>query len=136
MNFSTYFKLYLLTIPVFFAIDILWLGVVAKKFYQNYLGHLLADQVNWMAAIIFYLMYIAGIIYFAVGPALEKNVASDALLKGAVFGFITYATYDFTNWATLKNWPTTVVFVDVLWGTVLGGLVAIVSFYLGKWLLQ
>ncbi len=135
MSFSYYLKLYLLTIPVFFVIDIVWLGVVAKKFYQNYLGHLLAEQVNWLAAIIFYLMYIAGIIYFAVSPALDKNVASDALIKGALFGFITYATYDFTNWATLKDWPITVVFVDVLWGTVLGGLVAISSFYLAKWIL-
>ncbi len=125
----------MLTIPVFFAIDILWLGVVAKKFYQNYLGHLLADQVNWIAAIIFYLMYIAGIIYFAVSPALDKSSATEALTKGALFGFITYATYDFTNWATLKNWPTTVVVIDVIWGTILGALVAVISYKLAKWLL-
>lgn len=135
MSFSSYLKLYLLTIPVFFAIDILWLGVVAKKFYQNYLGHLLAEQVNWVAAIIFYLMYIAGIIYFAVSPALDKNSVNEALIKGALFGFITYATYDFTNWATLKSWPVTVVFVDVVWGTVLCGLVASISYYLAKWIL-
>ena len=126
-----YIYLYLLTVPVFFAIDMVWLGFVANKFYQSQLTHLLGP-VNWPAAIIFYLMYIVGIILFAVAPALDKGSLTHAILFGALFGFFCYATYDFTNLATLKDWPLVVVIVDVIWGAVLTGSVAAASYYLGK----
>ncbi len=134
MNIIFYIKLYALTVPIFFAVDIIWLGFVAKKFYRNNLGFILSPDVNWPAAISFYLLYIAGILIFAVVPALEKESLAKALLWGAMFGFFTYATYDLTNMATIKNWPLKVVMVDILWGVFLCSVVASISFVIGKWL--
>lgn len=131
MTIIQYVYLYLLTIPVFFLIDMLWLGTVATKFYQSQIGFLLGP-INWMAAITFYLIYIVGIIIFAVHPALEVGSLNKAILFGALFGFFTYATYDLTNLATLKDWPLTVVIVDILWGTILSASVATVSYLIGK----
>ena len=132
--FSYYLKLYVLTIPVFFASDLLWLGVVAKNFYQNSLSHLLSPMVNWPAALVFYFMYIVGIILFAVKPGLDAGSLAKAALWGALFGFFTYATYDLTNLATLRQWPIKVVVVDIVWGTLLCTLVASGSFLIGRWL--
>jgi uncharacterized membrane protein len=131
MTHIQYLYLYLVTVPVFFLIDMVWLGFVAKGFYQNHLGYLLGP-VNWPAAIIFYLLFIVGIIIFAVSPALEAGSLTKALVFGVLFGFFTYATYDLTNLATVKNWPLIVVFVDIAWGMVLSGSVATVSYLLGK----
>jgi len=131
MTTIQFIYLYLVTVPVFFLIDMVWLGVVAKDFYQQQLGYLMGP-VNWTAAIIFYLVYIIGILLFAVYPALQEGSLTKALMLGALFGFFTYATYDFTNLATVKDWPLLVTGVDILWGTFLGGSVATVSYYLGK----
>ena len=135
MTISYYIKLYLLTVPVFFAIDIIWLGVVAKGFYQKNLKYILSPDVNWTAAIVFYLMYIAGILIFAVLPGVAKDSVRHAALWGALFGFFTYATYDLTNLALLKDWPLNIVVVDILWGVVLCTLVATLRFYIAKWLI-
>jgi len=131
MSTIQFVYLYLITIPVFFLIDMVWLGLVAPKFYQAQIGYLLGP-INWTAAIIFYLVYIAGIIIFAVHPALAAGSFSKAVMLGAALGFLAYATYDLTNLATIKDWPLLVVFVDLLWGTVLTGSVAAASYYLGK----
>lgn len=122
---------YLLAVPVFFLIDIIWLGLVAKDFYQTHLGFIMGP-VNWTAAIIFYLLYIIGIVVFAVSPALTAQSLQKAILLGALFGFMAYATYDLTNLATLKDWPLIVVLVDMAWGTVLTGTVAGVTYYLAR----
>jgi uncharacterized membrane protein len=135
MNISFYLKLYALTVPVFFIIDLIWLGVVAKGFYQKNLKYILSPNVNWTAAIIFYLMYIAGILIFAVLPGVAKDSVRHAALWGALFGFFTYATYDLTNLALLKDWPLNIVVVDILWGMVLCTVVATLSFYIAKWLM-
>ena len=135
MNISFYLKLYLLTVPVFFIIDLIWLGVVAKNFYQKNLNYILSPHVNWTAAIIFYLIYIAGILIFAVLPAVAKDSLRHAAVWGALFGFFTYATYDLTNLALLKDWPIVIVIVDILWGVVLCSAVATLSFFVAKWLL-
>jgi len=135
MNISYYLKLYVLTVPVFFVIDIVWLGVIAKGIYRRNLGFILSPEVNWVAAITFYLIYIAGIIFFAVRPALASNTLRDAALLGGLFGFFTYATYDLTNMATIKGWPLKIVVIDILWGTCLCLLVAGLSFLIAKWLL-
>ena len=127
--------LYLLTLPVFFGIDMLWIGVLAKGFYRNNLGHLLRPDINWAAALIFYLLYIAGILIFATLPALEKQSLRQAVVMGALFGFFAYATYDLSNLATLKDWPVNVVFVDILWGMVLTACVAAASFFIGRWIM-
>jgi len=135
MNILFYLKLYTLTVPVFFIIDLIWLGVVARGFYQKNLKFILSPNVNWTAAIIFYLMYIAGILIFAVLPGVAKDSVRHAALWGALFGFFTYATYDLTNLALLKDWPLNIVVVDILWGAVLCTVVSMLSFYIARWLI-
>jgi uncharacterized membrane protein len=125
-------KLYFITLPIFFVIDMLWLGIIAKDFYRNQIGFLMADKVNWVAAIIFYLIFIAGLVFFVISPALEKNSLSYAITVGAFFGFVTYATYDLTNLAITKNWPLLVTVVDLAWGTVLGCLVSTLAYLIVK----
>ena len=125
---------YLLTMLVFFAVDLLWLGVIAKNFYGRYLSDFLSDQVNWTAAIVFYLLFIVGIFLFVILPAYDKQSFAHALIYGALFGFFTYATYDLTNLATLKNWPLNVVIVDILWGMVLTATVSVSGYYITQWL--
>jgi uncharacterized membrane protein len=117
-------SIYLITVPIFFLIDLLWLGVLAKDFYKRHLGYLMAPQVNWIAAILFYLLFIVGIVIFALKPALEAQSPMRALVFGALFGFFTYATYDLTNLATIRDWPLIVTAVDLVWGTTLCGIVA------------
>jgi uncharacterized membrane protein len=134
MDNLSYIKLYLLTVPVFFVIDLLWLGFIGKDFYQRNLAHLLSPQVNWPAAIVFYLVYIAGILLFAVRPALADQSLRNAAMWGALFGFFTYATYDLTNLATLRGWPIKLVVVDIAWGTVLCALVASTSYLMSRWI--
>ncbi len=126
------FLTYLLTVPVFFAIDMVWLGLVAKKFYADQLGDLLTKNVNWVAAISFYLLFIFGIIYFAVLPGIEKGSLRTVLMNGALFGGLAYATYDLTNLATLKNWPLPLVFVDIAWGIVLTASVGAASYAIAQ----
>jgi uncharacterized membrane protein len=129
-----YLKLYLITLIVFFAIDMLWLGSVARPFYRKYLGYLMAPNPNWIAALIFYLLFILGILVFVVLPGLEANSLRITLLRAAMFGLITYATYDLTNQATLKDWPVIVTVVDMTWGVVLSVTVSWISFLAGRWL--
>jgi uncharacterized membrane protein len=124
----TYLKLYALTFAAFFAIDMIWLGLVAKGFYRKHLGYLMAPDVNWPAAIIFYLLFIAGILVFVVVPGLKSGSIGMTVLRGALFGLITYATYDLTNLATIKNWPLTVTLVDLAWGTILSVVVSLAGF--------
>ena len=134
MSISKIVIAYLLTAVVFFAIDLLWLGVLAKNLYNKYLGNFLSDQVNWTAAIVFYLLFIIGISIFAIYPSVNKDSPGNALLMGALFGFFTYATYDLTNLATLKNWPIQIVFIDITWGAVLTAAVSISGYYIVKML--
>lgn len=124
---------YLLTAVVFFAIDLLWLGVVARGLYQRLLGHLLGD-VNWAAAVVFYLLFIVGIFIFAILPAVDRESATHALVMGVLFGFFTYATYDLTNLATLEGWPVGIVFIDIAWGMVLTGTVAFSGYHIMRWI--
>lgn len=125
---------YLLTFLVFLWIDLVWLGVVAKNIYGTYLKDFLAPNPNWQAAIWFYAMFIIWIMIFAIYPAVAKDSTSYALIYGALFGFFTYATYDLTNLATLKNWPIEIVFIDIAWGTVLCASVAIAWFYIVRFI--
>jgi uncharacterized membrane protein len=124
------FLLYLLTVPVFFAMDMLWLGWLAADFYQHQIGHLLAEP-NWMAAVAFYLLYIVGILGFAVLPGLARGSLMQALRLAAAFGFFTYVTYELTNMATLPDWPLRLVVVDTLWGMTLCVSVTAISYRLG-----
>ena len=133
-KWTLYVKLYALTVPVFFAIDMVWLGLVARTFYKTRLASLLRTEVNWPAAFTFYFIYIAGILLFAVVPNLERGTLGRCMLWGGLFGFFTYATYDLTNLATLKDWPLSVAIVDIVWGTVLCTAVSASSYGIGRWL--
>ncbi|MFW5731243.1 MAG: DUF2177 family protein [Desulfonatronovibrionaceae bacterium] len=135
MNALFWFKVYLFTVPVFFAVDLVWLGLVAGRLYQKNIGHLLSPSVNWPAAIVFYLIYIAGILYFAVRPGLEIQSLARACFLGGLFGFFTYATYDLTNLATLRDWPVFISVIDIVWGTVLCCLTAAGSYLIAVRLL-
>lgn len=119
------------------VLDAAWLGFIAPSFYKKHLGYLMTDKTNWLAAIAFYLIFIFGITLFVVYPG-WKNASS--LLKvaamGAVFGLVTYATYDMTNQATIKNWPAIVTIVDLLWGTVLTAAVCTVSVSILKYFVK
>ena len=122
-----FIKLYCIALPIFFALDMVWLGVVAKTFYTKNIGFLMRADVNWIPAILFYLLFIAGLVVFVVVPALEKESWMRALLFGALFGLITYATYDLTNLATLKDWPLVLTVVDLMWGTFLAASVSVAT---------
>lgn len=125
-----FLKLYAIALPVFFAIDMVWLGLVASNFYKSQIGFLMKSDINWTAAILFYLLFIVGLALFVIAPAVEKGSWMHALLFGALFGLITYATYDLTNLATLKDWPMLVTIVDLAWGATLGALVSVVTFFI------
>ena len=123
-----FIKLYFLALPIFFAIDMVWLGLIAKTFYAKHIGFLMTKDVQWAAALIFYALFIAGLVFFVITPSVEKKVWMHALFAGMFFGLITYATYDLTNLATLKNWPMVVTIVDLLWGMSVSGLVSVLSY--------
>ena len=129
-----FLKTYCLTLVVFLAVDFLWLGLIAKRFYDHYLGHFLKDQVNWPAAFLFYLLFVLWIMVFVVLPAFKANAWTHALLFGMLFGLVTYATFDLTNLALLKGWPTIIVVVDILWGVCLSSAVSTAVYFLSKWL--
>lgn len=123
-----FLKIYCIALPIFFALDMVWLGVAAKNFYTRQIGFLMKANVNWVAAFLFYLLFIAGLVVFVVIPAMEKGSWVRALLFGALFGLITYATYDLTNLATLKDWPLLVTVVDLIWGMVLAASVSVATY--------
>jgi len=125
-----FIKLFLVALPVFVVIDMIWLVLVAKKFYQDQIGFLMKPDINWFAAIIFYLLFILGLVTFVVSPALDKHSWAHALLFGALFGLISYATYDLTNLATIKDWPLIVTIVDLIWGTVLASSISLITYFI------
>ena len=130
MSASTFFRLYAVALPTFLVMDLIWLGVVARSFYQSQMGHLMRSQVNWAAAIVFYVLFVAGIVVLAVWPAVERQSLAHALVLGALLGLVTYAAYDLTNLATLEGFPLTVALVDLAWGTVLCAIVSAVTYRL------
>ncbi len=127
-----FIKLFAIALPVFFAIDMLWLGIIAKNFYRAQIGTLMKSDVNWTAAIIFYLIFIAGLVVFVISPAMEKRSWTHAILFGALFGFVCYATYDLTNLAVAKDWPLLVTVVDLAWGAVLAASVSAVNYFIAS----
>lgn len=125
-------KRYLIALPILTIIDAIWLIGVANTFYTNQIGFLLAPEPNLLAAVAFYLLFIFGLIVFVVSPALEEKSLKKAVLLGALFGLITYATYDLTNLATIKDWPILVTVVDLVWGAVLASSVATLTFMVAR----
>lgn len=127
-----FIKLYAIAFPVFLAIDMVWLGLVAKNFYRSQIGTLMKPDVNWAAAIIFYLIFIVGLVIFVISPAMEKDSWMHAMLFGALFGLVCYATYDLTNLAVAKDWPLLVTIVDLVWGAVLAASVSVVTYFIAS----
>lgn len=123
-------KLYAIALPVFFVIDMLWLGIIAKDFYRQQIGGLMKTDINWLAAILFYLLFILGLVIFVVEPAVTKGEWKSALLYGALFGLVCYATYDLTNLAVAKNWPLLVTVVDLVWGACLAAIVSLTTYFI------
>ena len=124
--------LYLVVLGAFLVIDMIWLGLVAKSFYRDQLGFMMRSRVNWPAAIIFYLLFIVGLIFFVVYPSIGRDSWVYAMFSGAFFGLICYATYDLTNLATLKDWPLKVTMVDLAWGSVLSAVLSLIGFFYGR----
>lgn len=125
---KSFAQLYIIALPIFLVIDGIWLSIIASSFYSKHLGPLMKTNINWAAAAIFYLLFIVGLVVFAISPSLEKKSLMSAISLGALFGLITYATYDLTNLATLKDWPLTVTVVDMIWGAILAGSVSALSY--------
>lgn len=123
-----YIRNFIITFIVFMTIDLIWLGVVAKNLYNKYLGYIMTKNINWMAAIIFYMIFVIGMLLFVIQPALAKDSVQYLILYGMAYGFITYATYDLTNLATLKDWPLEITIIDLIWGTTLSTLTSYFSY--------
>jgi uncharacterized membrane protein len=113
---KSYLLAYLATATTMLVLDAVWLGVIAMPIYNAGIGHLMAAQVNALAAVAFYLMFVAGLMHFVVLPSRQDAAWSDTAITGALFGLFTYATYDLTNLATLRDWPLHIVVLDVVWG--------------------
>lgn len=135
MNSLRLLGVYAITLGAFLALDALWLGVIARGFYKRQLGFLLADEVRWGAAALFYLLYVAGVLIVVVLPHQQGPLLRTALL-GAVFGLCAYAAYDLTNLATVARWPVQVTVVDMAWGTVLTAATALAGGLAARWLLR
>ena len=116
---------YLASLVVFLGVDMVWLLLIARDFYRSQMGSLMAEKPQMAPAVIFYLIIVGGIVFFAIIPALRDNSWRIALLNGAVLGLVAYATYDLTNLAVVRDWPSTLSYVDLAWGTVLSAVAAL-----------
>jgi uncharacterized membrane protein len=119
---------YVTALAVLVAGDILWLGYFAHAVFQPTLKPILRDEIEWRAAILFYLLYAVGIAVFAVTPALANRSAWQALGYGLLFGFLAYMTYDATNYATISAWTIRLAVMDVGWGTFISGIAGLASY--------
>jgi uncharacterized membrane protein len=124
-----YAKIYGAMAVAFLALDSIWLGVVAKNLYKKYIGHVMAANPNFIAAGIFYAVFLFGLLMLVVLPAGRAHSLTQALWGGALFGLVCYATYDLTSQAVIKNWPTTITVIDLLWGTFVTTLVALIGYW-------
>ena len=122
---TAYIIPYFATLVFFLVVDMIWLGGIAKKIYGRALGSLMTRNVRWGAAGVFYVLYILGVVIFAIRPAIAADSLMTGLMFGALYGFFCYMTYDLTNLATLKGWPEKLIWIDIPWGTVLTGTAAL-----------
>lgn len=125
-----FIKLYFIALPVFFVIDMIWLGLIAKNFIREQIGFLMKANLNWFAAILFYLLFTVGLVVFVLIPSVEKKDWLSALYLGALFGLFTYSTYDLTNFATIKDWPLLITVTDIIWGVMLSSSVSVISYFI------
>jgi len=120
--------IYLTAISIFLLIDAFWLGFIAKRFYRKEIGFLLSSNVNWVAAGLFYILFVFGLVFFVIEPAIKSEAWIDALFSGSLFGLVAYATYDLTNLATIEGWPLKVTIIDLIWGAFIGGSVSTITY--------
>lgn len=133
IGITDYLLLYGLTAAIFFMIDLLWLGVAAKGLYARHIGGFLRENVNWTAAIVFYLVYIGGIQLFVLYPALESGSGIlKTAITGGLLGFLAYCTFDLTCLALFRNWSLFISIVDIIWGTFLTGFTAAATLWLAR----
>jgi len=125
----TYVIGYVAALLTLLFVDMAWLGIMAPRFYRPTLGDIAISGVNFPPAIVFYAVYPIGLLIFAIIPALKSGSITTAVVSGALFGFFTYATYDLTNHATLRNWTLQLTLVDVAWGTILAAITSAVTFW-------
>lgn len=125
---------YLAAAAAMIVLDAIWLSTMVPRIYQPALGELIADKPNFAIAGVFYLLYLVGVVVFAVMPALETRSLLHAMGMGALLGLVAYGTYDFTNLSTLRNWPIGLSFIDVAWGTALTAVVATTGYAVTNWL--
>lgn len=134
MSVGKLLALYTITTVVFFALDFAWLSTATSRIYAPRLGDLLAPKPNLPVAAVFYLVFIMGLIALAIVPGLKEGSLLGVVWRGALFGFMTYATYDLTNLATLRDWPWDLTIIDLVWGTTLNAVVSVAGYYAGRWL--
>lgn len=127
-----YVLLYILVLIVFLGVDLLWLTVISKNLYKTEIGHLMAENPKLLPALIFYMVYVAGVIVISVLPGITEKQLLRTVLLSALLGFIAYGTYDLTNFATLKDWPAKIVFIDLAWGTVVTTLTGTAGFFIAR----
>ena len=127
---------YATTLVAFLAIDAVWLTTMSQRLYRRYLADILVDDVNLAPAALFYLIYIGGIIVFATAPAFSTGKWTTAAVYGALYGFFAYATYDLTNQATIRGWPTIITVADICWGSLLSATAAVLGFLLTRYFLR
>ena len=125
-------KHYVITLFVFLILDAIWLGLIARRLYQAQIGFLMAKQPKWAAAGVFYLLFVAGLVVFCVSPAVREGSVGRAAWRAALFGLVTYATYDLTNLATVEGWPLLVTAIDLAWGTALSTATTLLSVWLAQ----
>lgn len=128
-----YIIAYIAALLIFGVIDILWLTMVGAKLFRDTLGDVLAQDVRRAPAIAFYLLYPLGVVFFAVAPALREASVSTAVLNGAMFGLMTYATYDLTNYATVRNWTLNLTLIDLSYGAALTAATAVLAYFTTRW---
>ena len=128
----TFIKVFLIALIIFLILDFIWLGLIAKNLYQKEIGTLLKTKFNFLAAFIFYIIFIIALTIFVILPAISNDSLKEVLLLGALFGFVTYATYDLTNLATLEGFTIKIVIIDLLWGTTLGTLISSLTYLIYK----
>lgn len=126
----SFIKSYILTFIVFIILELFWLIILARDQYAKELGYIMKSEPNLLPAAIFGLLFVGGIVFFVINPAIDQNSWTYALFAGVFYGLITYATYTLTNLANLESWPLKVTIIDLLWGMVLGGATSIISFFI------
>lgn len=133
---GVYIKVFIIAFIIFLAIDFLWLGVLSKKLYENEIGHLMKKDFNFIAAFIFYIIFIIGLTVFIIVPNIESESILKLILLAALFGLVTYSTYDLTNYATLEGFPLKIVFIDLLWGVSISTVTSLLTFVIYNWIFK